>query len=305
MLVFLFGILACALVIYAVPPYHLEAVRLLSYSECDTPLPYSIGSLDARFGLSRDGALEDSMAASGIWSNAEGKNLFTYAPGTKLTVNFVYDQRQALDTAINQLNSHLMQNSTALNQQIADYEAQVVSFQKRFDAFNTTVDNYNREGGAPPKVYDDLIRQQKELNTEEAALNERAKQLNLSEIDYNAGVSVLNKDINQFHNALLQKPEEGVYNGENNTITIYFADNRKELVHTLAHEFGHALGMEHVRDKDAIMYPFTTDTMQPTPDDMAELAYVCREQSLIIHRLQEFAVWLATEIRNIRQNFAK
>lgn len=304
-LAFLAGVIVLSLVLYTVPSYRKQIVRLLSYSECDTPLAYTLGTIDPRFGLSRDEALSDITNATAIWSAAEGKSIFTYSPDAKLTVNFVYDQRQALDTTISQLNSKLKQSSSVLSQQIADYKAQVASFQQRLSAFNAIVDRYNREGGAPESVYRDLLSQQKQLNAEADTLNERAKQLDLSTIDYNAGVSALNKDINQFQNALALKPEDGIYNGADTTITIYFADNQSELVHTLAHEFGHALGMEHVKDPQAIMYPYTTGSLQVTADDMKQLTYVCREQSAIIHDLQQFDIWLISEIQNLKQNIVK
>ncbi len=238
--------LVAGLIIYSVPAYRQKAIKVFSYSVCDNPMPYKIGLIDARFGLSQDEALTDAEAATDIWSTAEGKSLFAYSPKAKLTVNFIYDQRQALDSQINQLNSSLNQKNSSLQQQIVDYKAQVASFEQRLSAFNAKVEMYNKQGGAPHDVYESLIKEQKALQAEGDTLNAKARELNLSTNDYNAGVSELNQDVNQFNNALAQKPEEGLYDGGNNSITIYFASNHDELVHTLAHEFGHALGMDHV-----------------------------------------------------------
>lgn len=300
-LLFLTMLLFIGMVIYYTPYYRQEAIKLLSYSECDTPTQFAIGTIDQRFELSRDEAFADISTATQIWSSAEGKNLFSYSPQAKLVVNFVYDQRQALDTSINQLNTKLQQNNAALTQEQAAFETQVAAFKQKLADFNATVDRYNSQGGAPPDVYDSLIKQQKELNAEGKALNDRARQLNLSETNYNADVSTLNGEIDQFNSAIAQKPEEGLYNGQNNTITLYFADNRKELIHTLAHEFGHALGMDHVKNPEGIMFPYTTSTQAPTTDDLQQLTYVCREQSLLIHELQNFDIWLVTEIQAVRK----
>lgn len=292
-------------IIYSVPSLRLQAEKMFSYNGCDSPLAYSLGSVDTRFGLTKDELLSDIQEAGEIWSRAEGKQLFTYSPTAKLTVNFVYDQRQALDNSITQLNDQLSQNSQTLTQQIAQYKADVAAFKQKLSELNATIEKYNSEGGAPPSIYNDLVKQQQELNAQAKALNDRARELNLSTENYNANVDVLNTDITKFQNALAQKPEEGLYDGQTTSITMYFANNRKELIHTLAHELGHALGMQHVGDEKAIMYPYTTTDLSITPDDMKQLSYVCRKQSLVIHGLQEFDIWLVHGMETLRQHLAK
>ncbi len=305
LLIFLLGITIFGITVYTVPTYHQKAVQILSYSQCDTPLQYKLGVIDQRFGLNKNGALNDIAIATDIWSTAEGKKLFVYSQNANLTVNFMYDQRQALDTAISQLNTTLTQNNITLQQQIDDYQTQVASFKQRVAAFRNTVNKYNQEGGAPPSVYNNLIAEQNQLKAQGDALNAKAQQLNLSTHDYNTGVAALNQDINQFNSALTKKPEEGIYNGGNNTITIYFANNHQELLHTLAHEFGHSLGMEHVNNAIAIMYSYTTNSVMVTSEDRQQLNYVCREQSAFIHWVDEFDRWLVPHIQSFKQNFLK
>jgi hypothetical protein len=294
-----------AAAIYFIPPLRIQAQQLLTYNECNTPLLYNLGSVDQRFGLTKDQVLQDLQQATGIWSTAAGKNLFAYSPKANLTVNFIYDQRQQLDTSINQLDSQLKNNNQTLKEQIAQYKSDAAAFEQKLAEFNATVDKYNKEGGAPPDVYQQLKQEQQQLSEEAQALNQRAKQLNLSTNSYNDNVSVLNSDIAQFNNVLSQKPEQGQYSQLDNTITIYFANNQDEMIHTLTHEFGHALGMEHVKDPNAIMYPYTTTNITVTPDDMVQLNIVCRNQSLFVHEFQAFGFWLAVMFNNLHQNFSK
>lgn len=297
--IFLIGLVAFFGIVFLVPSYRQSAVKALSYSACDTPLQYRIGSIDQRFGLSKEKALEDISIATDIWTAAEGKKLFEYSQNASLTVNFVYDSRQELNTAINQLDTKLDQSNKELQQQIADYKARVAAFEQKLSAFQKTVQKYNREGGVPPDVYDGLVAQQKELQAEGNALNAQARQLKLSTNDYNANVSTLNNDVYQFNDAITQKPEEGVYDGGNDTITIYFVNSHQELVHTLTHELGHALGMDHVVSNKSIMYPYTTSFIFVTPDDAKQLAYVCREQSAIAHGASEFLGWIALHAQGV------
>lgn len=285
--------------LYVSPTVRGEVNNLLSYNQCDTPLPYTIGSVDPKFGLSKEEVENDITTATQLWSTAEGKNLFTNNAQAQLKVNFVYDERQALNNQIDQLNSKLDENGNSLQQQIHDYEAQAAAFKQKLQTFKNTVDRYNREGGAPQDVYNQLIQQQKELQTEADTLNDRARELNLSTQDYNADVSTLNQDVNEFNNAISKKPEEGLYDSGNDTVTIYFANDKQELLHTLAHEFGHSLGMDHVQDPHAIMYPYTTKTFAVTQDDMQQLANVCREQSAPLHWAREFDMWIISHIQTL------
>ncbi|MDE2589634.1 MAG: hypothetical protein KGL95_08225, partial [Patescibacteria group bacterium] len=52
----------------------------------------------------------------------------------------------------------------------------------------------------------------------------------------------------------------------------------------------HALGMEHVKNTDAIMYAQTNDNLTPTIDDLAELQRVCKKQTA----MDRIAGWIAT-----------
>ncbi len=287
--VFLLGFLVLGVIIY-----RQDIGKLLSYSQCDTPQTYKIGSIDQKFGLTRSQILTNIQTATNILSTAKNKQLFAYSPNAQLTVNFVYDKRAALDTQIINLRNQLDQKNTTLQQQINDYETAVALFEQKLAAINATIEEYNKQGGAPPDVYKSLTEQQNQLETEGETLNQRARQLNLSTRNYNLGVSDLNLSVSQFNYAIILKPEEGLYNEADNTITIYFASNYNELIHTLAHEFGHALGMQHVKDSGAIMFPYSTTSLTFTQQDIEQLTYACQKQPLPLHAITVFEKWFST-----------
>ena len=137
--------------------YHYEVTR-----PCARAIAYSIGSIDARFEISREALIKNTKVATEIWNKAAGKILFTYDPAAELTVNLVYDERQA--TAQN--GRSIASEQTSLDAEriaIEDAEAlcrsdrstcvglqaRVAGYNARVAAFNATVKSYNQTVGEP------------------------------------------------------------------------------------------------------------------------------------------------------------
>lgn len=260
-------------------------------SPCDQPIHYKIGTIDKQFGLSESAVLTDTKQASAIWEKVAGKQLFIYdnSATATLTINFVYDQRTALNKQVTDLESTVKQKDSSLQAKIADYKQKSVEFEKELADFkaqvaalNEQIRYWNERGGAPEGEYQKLTERQTALKQQQASLqakadslNKTAKELNLSAQDYNTDVSTLNTTIHTLDAALVEKPEEGLYDGGSNTIYIYFATNHNEVVHTLAHELGHALGLPHNTNLESIMFASTSKTLAPTNEDIAALNTVC------------------------------
>ncbi len=257
-----------------------------SYNPCDTTITYNIGKIDPKFKLNSSDVLAETNEAVSILNTAYGSSLFKYSKDSGgITVNFVYDERTALEEKINSQRNQIDRQNSTIQQKVNEYEADVKIFETKLSALNATIQKYNSEGGAPPEVYQDLTKQQNELRTEGNALNLRAKQLNLETHNFNTDVNSLNQGVKQFNEAISEKPEEGVYDGNDNTITVFFVNNREELLHTLTHEFGHARGMDHVDDPKAIMYPYSSKSLTFTEKDKDELFKICKTIPVINHWL--------------------
>lgn len=289
---FLLLIIVAISLVGVYPSFRHTVNNVFLSSPCDTPIAYALEFVDQRFNIDNAGVNEAIDQATSLWSQAAGKQLFVSNPNAKLTVRLRYDERQALDSEIQQLHQQLGEKNTNIKQQLDLYYAQVSRFKEELAQLNNEIDEWNKKGGAPPDIYDSLTTRQKELQTEAESLNGIAKDLNVSTNDYNTQIGVLNNDVNQFNTALSKKPEEGLYDPADNSITIYFATDRTELVHTLAHEFGHTLGIKHVNDQNAIMYPYTTKSLTISPADKQELDYVCRKQYVFVFWMNDFAQWL-------------
>src|SRR5579863_1118865 len=81
---------------YAFYKAHPSAFVIPSFSfsaPCSSPIPYTIGSVDPRFGLSNSQIISDLAEAVSLWNNAAGRKLLEYEPNNPnaMPVNFVYD----------------------------------------------------------------------------------------------------------------------------------------------------------------------------------------------------------------------
>lgn len=267
---------AIAVVIFShVYPDRLTIDKLLHRSPCDTPVSYNIGFVDKRFNITTDQLKADIENAANIWNKIEAKQLFVYDPSGKLQINMIYDERQALTNQINSLEGQLQGGKQALQPQVDQYNTLLADFKSRMQSLNSQIDYWNARGGAPPEEYSKITQEQQDLQKEADNLNSFAKKLNLQTNSYNNQVVNLNQTIQTFNADLAKKPEEGLYIAGEDRIEIYFNTNQSELEHTIAHEMGHALTLDHNDNPNSIMYPYTTVKLKPSSEDIAGLNTIC------------------------------
>lgn len=258
------------------------AENVFYQSPCQYPRTFSIGSVDPRFNISESDFLSVAQEAGSIWKNDNGQALFVYDPKSNFPISLIYDERQYLNNKVDTLNNQVQQQKNNLKPEIAQYEQRAAAFKKKNAELNAEIDYWNNKGGAPSDEYNKLMQEQKDLQQEAQELQAMAKQLNQSTDAYNAQIQELDKRVEDYNQTLTKKPEEGEYirNGTEEKILIYFNNSRQELLHTIAHEMGHGLGMGHNDNPAAIMYPKTNQSIEPTAEDIAMLADACKKKTI-------------------------
>ena len=248
----------------------------------DTRLRYRIAEIDPRFNISQEKAIQLSQEATQIWTNGTGKEYFVYDPKAKLTIHFHYDERQQETTArltheknikneqihwaekkqnIDTLRYEIDRINALLNTKKIEYDMQVQNY-------NEQVAHTNQNGGAQAFQREAFAQQRAFLEQKMHALkleidtyNSKIYQLNNQVYELNQLNQNINLSIQQF-NAKFQPHlfDKGNFDGRN--INIFEFQSEDDLRLTLAHEFGHALGLKHHEDPKGLMHPMMKDQEQ-------------------------------------------
>ena len=245
----------------------------------DTRLRYKIADIDPRFGLSQQEAIQLSQEASNIWKDGTGREYFVYDPDAKLTIHFEYDERQS--TTIERLQhkqsiEHGKNVWANKNQQINDIrieisranallESKKIELDEQLNQFNRQIAHINQNGGLHPSQQSNYAQQRQYLEQNIQALRQEIQQYNLKINDLNTQVdelNQLNQQLNTSVHVFNQKFQprmfdKGSFNGK--SIHIFEFESKDDLRLTIAHELGHALGLQHNDDPEALMYPYMKD----------------------------------------------
>jgi DNA repair exonuclease SbcCD ATPase subunit len=278
-------------------------VQAITKNPCALPKTWSLSPIDPRFGISQETVKLYSTESALPWNDAYPANelLHYQERDGDIKITFVYDERQR--TTIR--NERLKQTIEMEKDQLDDLKRTIESLRAEYSSLeetitkktedytshlsqhNSEVSYWNSKGGAPTDDYQALQRDEASLETERAALNALINRFNkLAGLiknygrDHNEVVDTLNNQIETLNETALRDFEEGTYDPNTKTITIYEYADATALKRVLTHEFGHALGLKHVDDKGSIMYPINQgENLELAEADKEELQRVCQEKT--------------------------
>ncbi len=246
---------------------------------CDTPIHWRLGDVDSRFPLDRDAFLKTVIRAEALWEQPLGKNLFVYDPDASFVITTQYDDRQKmtydtrnLEKKIDQYNRSAETLRDAYDTKRSAFERgqealshRMREFESDLFAYNADVSRANASGGASQEEYASLEKTRKKLEKEQTAINKESERLGKMAGDVNATAEKLNSQTASVQSNLIEyrrkygEPQpfiQGLYESPLASITVYQFEGKDDLRLVLAHELGHALGIEeHVPDdQGAMMY---------------------------------------------------
>jgi hypothetical protein len=262
---------------------------------CSRPIEYSIGKVDSRFGISQAQFLTDIQQAMHIWEDPIYKKLFAFATtstaNSDLILNLNYDNRQQTTVELQKINSTIDSAGSRYKNLVQTYNSLLASYNDQKTTLASLIERYQADKASYEQDQSSSREQKRiDLNNEVAIINAKQQSLNALIDTINNDAALLNalaKELNlkvdsyNSVNATIGKEfEEGVYStkGDTPSITIFQYSNHDKLIRVLAHELGHALGLDHIANNPkAIMYFLNTASNDKlTQDDLDALKAVCK-----------------------------
>ncbi len=176
-------------------------------------IEYRIGSIDKRFGISKDQVEQIVQKSMEAWNQAYDCEVLALNLNASKKINFVFDQRQSQ-----------IRKRRDLIQKKEKYERELA-------AYNREVVDWNAKGGAPKEIYQTLMQRKNALEEQRQKLVEA---------------------LTEFNNSVKEKQIQG-FHYSSGDIEIFYFSSKEELVAILTHEFGHALRIKHSSNPQSIM----------------------------------------------------
>jgi hypothetical protein len=275
-----------------------------SYSgPCGNIVTYRIGQIDERFGISRSEFSRLVKKAADMWAVPFSEALFEETSNGRILIEMVYDHRQDATGKLAQIDRNVREDSKTYHQlksshdklqkehdlKKARWDRDSAEYRARLQRFREVNMASLQRGRVSEETSRLLQGERNALNAMYNDLQERRKELKEIAARTDELVSMMDGIAGRHQNTAADYRKErerlgdgfgkGVYQRWGKSITIYQYRDKDNLVQVIAHEFGHTLGIRHLNDRRALMYPWDTGKQidKLAPADIAALKARCKK----------------------------
>ncbi len=271
---------------------------------CEKPLTYRIGEIDERYNFSKNELASVMKKVEALWSTALDRELLAYDESGQVVIKLVYGEEQQLSeqekTFSQRINVKKKQREVLENEfdrmtrnfksKREDVEKMQDQYDQEVAKFNNYVSEWNGKSDVPERVVNNIKEMERKLRREKAKLQQKHREVESYRQRTNAKADQLNRVIKEekemiasYNNrfAKARKFNQGQYvkKGKNETVFIYQFSNKNDLKTVLAHEFGHAMGLDHVKNPESIMFEMMDQqnifNLSLTKEDISAIASQC------------------------------
>lgn len=256
-----------------------DSILVKSLTPCENPLTYRLGEIDTRFGITEEEVKQAMNSASALWSNAHDRPLAIFDEEGDVTINLVYDNRQEMVDGELRFRGRIQSEQTHTDKLQNEYERKKNEFDQRSEKYvelagktrkelnelNQWVQEKNRSGGILEDELEGFEQRKAEVERMQAEVLQGRESLDRQADEINSLLDRLNNRIDDKNKLIDEYNEEFAGEsrfakatfqrvGDGGVITVNQFMSKKELPLLMAHELGHALGLDHVSNPQSVMH---------------------------------------------------
>jgi len=251
----------------------------MSANPCQDPLTITVGEIDDRFGITESEVIATIKNVSEKWSEDVGIPVVSYSESGEIELHLRYDVQQQMTDRERQFRNRLQMKEYQIEALETNYLESVENFEEWNDEYqreservqemlnqlNAWIEQVNSEGGFNSEQLEILKERRASVDRLSGRMEQSGVELTERVNDINNELRQMNRMIEE-KNMLIQEYNEtfsgtrrftqGSYEQSENGkwINIFQFTNREELELVIAHEIGHALGLEHVENPASVMH---------------------------------------------------